>query len=47
MSWLVDGKELANKCCVTFQKSKGLYNTEAEAKILHNFPVTVKNMCLL
>jgi len=47
MSWLVVGKELANKCCVTFQKSKGLYYTDAEAKILHNFPVTVMNMWLL
>jgi hypothetical protein len=41
---MVVGKELANKCSVTFQKSKGLYYTAAEAGILHNFPVTEKNM---
>jgi len=41
---MVVGKELTNKCCVTFQKSKALYYTVAEAKILHNFPVTEKNM---
>ena len=44
MSWIVVGKELTNKCCETFQKSKSLYYTVAETEILHNFPVTEKNM---